>query len=129
MDKDALVRVHCIMYEVIDFVRCFVSTIEEYLVFLVKPGISEVLNSDIGPLILYLATAAINDPGNFIGDNKLEVFRGKGVSYEEAIFDFDSTYHIVIHNGLVHRILILSLLFLLIYNSKFNLIIKYANTR
>ena len=59
MDKDALVRVHCIMDEVIDFVRCFVSTIEEYLVFLIEPRVGEVLYADIGPLILDLPATAI----------------------------------------------------------------------
>ena len=61
MDEDAFVGIHGIVDEVIDFVRRFVSTIEEYLIFLVEPRVRQVLYTDIGPLILHLATAAIDD--------------------------------------------------------------------
>lgn len=59
------------MDEVIDFVRCFVSTIEEYLVFLIKPRVGEVLDADIGPLILDLPAAAIDNPRHLVRNNKL----------------------------------------------------------
>lgn len=85
------------MDEVIDFVGCFVSTIEEYLVFLVQPRVREVLHANICPLVRHLPPTAIDDSGNLVRDNKLKVLRSKGVSYKQAVLYFYCSYHVVVH--------------------------------
>lgn len=101
MDQHALVLVHGVLNEVIDFVGRLISTIEEYLILLIEPRVSQVLHANICPLILHLAAAAIDNSGNFVGDDELEVFCSKGVTDEEAVLDLDGADHVVVHHLLV----------------------------
>ena len=71
MDENAFVVFHSVLDEVINFVCCFVGTIEKNLVLLVKPSVSEVLHSNIGPLILNLSSATIYYSGYLVCNYEL----------------------------------------------------------
>ena len=67
MDEDTLVLVHGIVDESKDLIACFVLRVKEDLVLLIEPVESEVLNPDVGPLVLNLTPRTIDDLGDLVG--------------------------------------------------------------
>ena len=95
MHKHTIVFRHSIFYKLEDLIGCFILLIKEYLVFRIKPLTCLVLHADVRPLILYLPPSAVYYFGDFIRDNELQIPSGKGVTYEEPIFDLDGSDHVV----------------------------------
>ena len=95
MHQHAIVFGHGILHELEDLIGGLILLIKEYLVFRIKPLECLILHSDVHPLILYLPSSTVDYFWHFICDNKLQVPRGKGVAYEEPIFDLDGADHVV----------------------------------
>ena len=97
------------MNEVIDLISCLIGTVEQHLVLLVQPSVGQILNPYVSPLVLNLATAAIDHSRYFIRHDELQIFGRERVADEQAILDLYGSDYVVIHQALIVHFLSISL--------------------
>jgi hypothetical protein len=96
VDQDTLKTIQSLVNEVKYVLNGVITPVKQYLVLLVLPLVGQILNSQIGELVLYLGAAAVYDFGHFVRRYELMVFGRKSVADEKAIYDFDGSNHVVI---------------------------------
>lgn len=90
MNKTTLSHLHGFFNEFEDRVDCVVLFIEDILLFL-GPMHGQILNAEAFIEIGDTFRDCIDDMGDFIADNELDVFSCKLVSDEQPVFYFDGS--------------------------------------
>ena len=80
--------------EIENSIACFIFAIQYYLVILIKPEKRQISDSNRLPMIWNLLSGTVYNVRNLIRNHKLYILWCQFVSYEEPVFDLDSSYHI-----------------------------------
>ena len=107
VNKHTLRRFNSLLNEIKNSITRFIFAIQDHLIILIKPEKRQISNSNRLPMIWNLLSCTINNMRDLIRDHKLYILRCEFISYEEAIFNLNSSYHISVK---LHRCCLLHLL-------------------
>lgn len=85
-----------LVHKLVDLIRDLFLLVEQDLFFIVLPVQSEVLHSNAVPVIGKLHSRRINDPLDFIWNDKLKVLSSIFIADKKTILDLDHSHHIFV---------------------------------
>jgi hypothetical protein len=91
MNQHAFSSLQSLLNEAENFIRNYITWIQNNLVVSVDPEIGQVDDADWLPMVGHLPSATIYNTGNLVGNDKLKVLRCQLIPDEKAILHFNSS--------------------------------------